>query len=150
MDAIDKRILNLLQKDGKLNTKEIADQVGLTISPTFERIRKLENTAIRKYVALLDKKALDLNIHVFCNVTLSKHSRASIDEFKKQACALNEVMECYHISGNADFMLKILVKDMNAYQKFIVDKLSIIPGLSNVQSSFVMEEIKHETAIILR
>ncbi len=147
MDVVDKKILMLLQQDAKLNTKEIAEKVGLSISPTFERIKKLEQKQyIKKYVALLDGTKIGKSISVYCQVTLAVHSRELIDDFKKQINLLPEIMGCFHVSGNYDFLLKIAVNDMNEYQKFIIDKLSVIKGISNVQSSFVMEEIKNDIA----
>lgn len=147
MDAIDKKILMLLQQNAKYNTKEIAEKVGLSVSPTFERIKKLEQKKyIKKYVALLDPAKIGKAITVYCQVTLSIHSRELIDTFKEQVNKLPEIMGCFHVSGNYDFLLKIAVNDMNEYQQFIIDKLSVIKGISNVQSSFVMEEIKNDIA----
>jgi Lrp/AsnC family transcriptional regulator, leucine-responsive regulatory protein len=145
MDAIDKRILMVLQSDAKANIKMIAEKSGLSVSPTFARIKKLEQLGyIKKYVALLDEVKIGKSIQVFCQVTLSIHSKEIIDNFKKQIAKLNDVMGCYHVSGNYDFLLKIAVKDMNEYQQFAVEKLSVIEGISNVQSTFVLEEIKNE------
>ena len=147
MDAIDKRILMVLQNDAKANIKIIAEKSGLSVSPTFARIKKLEQLGyIKKYVALLDEVKIGKSIQVFCQVTLSIHSKEVIDNFKKQIAKLHEVMGCYHVSGNYDFLLKIAVKDMNEYQQFAVEKLSVIEGISNVQSTFVLEEIKNEVA----
>ena len=147
MDAIDKRILMALQNDAKANIKIIAEKSGLSVSPTFARIKKLEQLGyIKKYVALLDEVKIGKSIQVFCQVTLSIHSKEVIDNFKKQIAKLHDVMGCYHVSGNYDFLLKIAVKDMNEYQQFAVEKLSVIEGISNVQSTFVLEEIKNEVA----
>lgn len=147
MDAIDKRILMVLQNDAKANIKIIAEKSGLSVSPTFARIKKLEQLGyIKKYVALLDEVKIGKSIQVFCQVTLSIHSKEVIDNFKIQIAKLHDVMGCYHVSGNYDFLLKIAVKDMNEYQQFAVEKLSIIEGISNVQSTFVLEEIKNEVA----
>jgi Lrp/AsnC family leucine-responsive transcriptional regulator len=101
---------------------------------------------IKKYVALLDEVKIGKSIQVFCQVTLSIHSKEVIDNFKKKIAKLSDVMGCYHVSGNYDFLLKIAVKDMNEYQQFAVEKLSVIEGISNVQSTFVLEEIKNEVA----
>lgn len=147
MDSIDKKILMLLQQDAKQNTKEIAEKVGLSVSPTFERIKKLEQKKIIKnYVALLDATKIDKSISVYCQVTLAVHSRELIDDFKQHILVLPEVRGCFHVSGNYDFLLKVAVNDMNEYQKFVIDKLSVIKGISNVQSSFVLEEIKNDFA----
>jgi len=147
MDAIDKKILMLLQQDAKLNTKEIADKVGLSVSPTFERIKKLEQKKyIKNYVALLDAEKIGKSISVYCQVTLAVHSRELIDGFKQHILVLPEITGCFHVSGNYDFLLKVAVNDMNEYQRFVIDKLSVIKGISNVQSSFVLEEIKNDFA----
>lgn len=137
----------LLQQNAKLNTKEIAEKVGLSVSPTFERIKKLEQKHyIKKYIALIDGTKIGKTINVYCQVTLATHSRELIDEFKKHINEFSEIMGCYHVSGNYDFLLKIAVADMNEYHRFIIEKLSVIKGISNLQSSFVMEEIKNDTA----
>ena len=147
MDAIDKRILMVLQNDAKANIKIIAEKSGLSVSPTFARIKKLEQLGyIKKYVALLDEVKIGKSIQVFCQVTLSIHSKEVIDNFKKQIAKLHDVMGCYHVSVNYDFLLKLAVQDMNEYQQFAVEKLSVIEGISNVQSTFVLEEIKNEVA----
>ena len=146
MDLIDKKILMLLQTNAKQNTKEIADKIGLSVSPTYERIRKLEQSGyIKSYVALLDSTKIDKSIMVYVQISLADHSRELIDNFKEKMKVLDEVMTCMHVSGNYDFLLKVAVTDMNEYQKFIIDKLSVIKGISNVQSSFVMEDTKNET-----
>ncbi|NKI26425.1 Lrp/AsnC family transcriptional regulator [Arenibacter sp. 6A1] len=150
MDDIDKKILMLLQRNAKQNTKEIAEKVGLTVSPTFERIKKLEQQGfIKGYVALLDGPKVGKSIVVYSQISLSVHSRELIDDFKTNIANLPEILGCHHVSGNYDFLLKVAVRDMNEYQQFVVDKLSVIKGISNVQSSFVMEEIKNDTAYIL-
>jgi Lrp/AsnC family transcriptional regulator, leucine-responsive regulatory protein len=150
MDEIDIKILNLLQENSKRNTKEIAEKIGLSVTPTFERIRKLEKQGvIQKYMAILDPSKVNKSLVVFCQVTLALHSRETIDHFKKQTSELPEVVSCFHISGNYDFLLKIYVADMNAYQHFIIHQLSTIKGISNVQSSFVLEDIKKDLALTL-
>lgn len=150
MDAVDKKILMLLQKNAKQNTKEIADKIGLTVSPTFERIKKLEQqNYIKGYVALLNEEKINKAIKVYCHITLATHSRELIDNFKNSVAHLPEIMSCQHLSGNYDFLLKVAVSDMVQYQQFVLDKLSVIKGISNVQSSFVLEEIKNDTAYAL-
>ncbi|MEP0213691.1 MAG: Lrp/AsnC family transcriptional regulator [Cellulophaga sp.] len=150
MDAVDKKILMLLQQNAKQNTKEIADKIGLTVSPTFERIKKLEQqNYIKGYVALLNEEMINKTIKVYCHITLATHSRELIDNFKNNVAHLPEIMSCQHLSGNYDFLLKVAVSDMTQYQQFVLDKLSVIKGISNVQSSFVLEEIKNDTAYAL-
>ncbi len=150
MDKTDRKILMLLQKNAKLNTKEIASKIGLTVSPTFERIKKLEQqNYIKKYVAILNGSKIGKTLIVYCQISLSVHSRELINNFKEEIADLPEVLEYHHVSGNYDFLIKVVVGDMNEYQDFVVNKLSVIKGISNVQSSFVMEEIKNDTAYFI-
>ncbi len=145
MDAFDKKILKILQHNAKLNIKDIAAKIGLSASPTFARIKKLEqNQYIKKYTVLLDAAKIGKSIQVYCQVTLSVHSKEYIDNFKNHINKLPEIMGCFHVSGNYDFLLKVAVKDMEEYQKFAVEKLAIIEGISNVQSSFVLETVKND------
>ncbi len=147
MDEMDKKILMLLQQNAKLGTKEIAGIIGLSNTPTYERIKKLENSGvINRYVAVLNGEALEKNIMVFCQITLNYHKKELIEKFKEVIGNLPDVMGCYHIAGNADFLLKIVVKDMNAFQKFALEKLTSFEGVSNIQSSFVIEEVKNDIA----
>ena len=150
MDAIDLKIIKLLQQDAKQNTKEIAKKVGLTVSPTYERIKKLEELGvIKKYIAIIDNEKVGQNIMVYCQISLTMHSRKLIDNFIDAINSYNDVLVCQHVSGNYDFLLKVGVEDMNAYQKFVIEKLSIIDGISNVQSLFVMNEIKNQQMIVV-
>jgi len=150
MDDIDRRILMQLQEDAKLNTKEIASLVGLSVTPTYERIKKLEQKKIIKsYVALLDKAKVGKEVIAFCQITLSKHQKKLIDNFKEEVLSFTEIMECHHVSGNFDFLLKISVVDVNEFHQFISEKLSMIDGISTIHSSFVMNSIKDSTAFDL-
>lgn len=150
IDLIDKAILKHLQIDSKMNVKEIAGKVGLTITPTYERIKRLENNGIIKsYVAILDKQKVDKSLEAFCSVSLSSHSKKIITAFEKEIVNFNEVMECYHITGNSDYLLKVLVSDIQEYQQFIINKLAVIDNVSNVQSQFVMTNVKSNSPVIL-
>jgi len=150
MDRIDKDILRLLQEDAKRNTKEISNLIGLSVTPTYERIKKLEQSkVIKSYVALLDKRKIDKNVIAYCQITLAKHQKELINNFKVEMLALPEVMECHHVSGNYDFLLKVSIKDINAFHDFINEKLSLVDGILTIQSSFVMNSIKESTAYIL-
>ncbi len=147
LDKFDIGILRLLQQDAKLTTKEIAAQLGLTNTPVYERIKRLERKGyIKKYVALLDKHKIDRSLTAFCNVSLKVHSKIFLDRFEKEILELEEVMECYHIAGLYDYLLKVVVKDMEQYRNFITQKLAVFENIGNVQSSFVMTTIKHSTA----
>ncbi len=147
MDKFDKHILKELQQDAKQHTKEVAKKIGLTVTPTYERIKKLEQAGIiKEYVAILDRNLIGKELVAYCQVTLVKHQKELIDLFKIAVLKLPEVMECHHVSGNFDFLLKIAVKDMNYFHDFINEKLAVIEGISTIQSSFVMNAIKSSTA----
>jgi Lrp/AsnC family leucine-responsive transcriptional regulator len=150
MDKVDKRILMQLQQDAKQNTKEIAGKVGLSVTPTYERIKKLEQKeVIKSYVALLDRTKIGKEIIVYCQITLSKHQKDLIDGFKKKIRSFPEIMECHHVSGNFDFLLKIVADDMNQFHQFVNEKLSGVDGISTIHSSFVMDSVKDSTAYVL-
>ena len=148
IDKIDVSLLNLLQSNTKLNTKELAQKVGLSITPTYERIKRLEKEGyIKQYVAILDRKLIDKNLMVISFVSLILHSRDMQIEFEKSVIEYPEIIECFHVTGSYDYQLKVVVSDMEEYQLFIKNKLSSINNIANVQSSFVMSSLKDTTAI---
>ena len=148
IDKIDVSLLNLLQSNTKLNTKELAQKVGLSVTPTYERIKRLEKEGyIRQYVAILDRKLIDKNLMVISFVSLILHSNDMQIEFEKSVVEYPEVIECFHVTGSYDYQLKVIVSDMEEYQAFIKNKLSSINNIANVQSSFVMSSLKDTTAI---
>ena len=143
IDPIDKSILALLQKDGKITFKEIASQLNLTTTPVYERIKRLEREGyIKSYKAILDRKKIGLNLLVFCNISLKEHQASYLAQFEKDIKEFNEVISCYHIAGMYDYLIKISVQDMDVYQHFIANKLANIKNIARVQSSFVMTEVK--------
>lgn len=143
LDAIDLQILDLLTKNGKLGNKEIAAVIGLSTTPTFERIKRLERKGIIKgYTAILDKKKIGRGLKVFCQVSLKSHNAEIIDGFEAEIVHLSEVSACYHIAGDFDYSLFIEVSDMDEYQHFLKQKLSNIPNIANVQTAFVMSTLK--------
>jgi len=146
LDSIDKKILTHLQKDSKSNIKEIALKIGLTQTPTYERIKRLEKLGvIQKYVAILDKEKIGYTIEVFCQVTLLVHSRELINKFEKAVDKMDDVIECFHVAGNYDYLLKVIVKDMKKYQLFLKNELSVLESVANVRSNFVMTSTKPHT-----
>lgn len=146
MDLIDKKILKSLQKNAKLNVKEVANEVGLSVTPTYERIKKLERQGIIKsYVALLDKNKIDKQIIAYCQVTLIQHEKKLMNDFAKKIIAFSLVMECHHVSGNFDFLLKVAAKDINEFYDFINQKLSSVEGISTIHSSFALNSFKDST-----
>lgn len=143
MDSIDCAILNLLQKNSKITNKELSERLNLTTTPIFERIKKLEREGIIKsYRAVIDRKKAGLQLMVFCNVTLNLHQTDYLKKFEKDIQQFPEVVECYHVAGIFDYLLKIYTTDMDQYQDFLSNKLASIENISKVQSSFVMTEVK--------
>jgi Lrp/AsnC family leucine-responsive transcriptional regulator/Lrp/AsnC family transcriptional regulator len=148
LDITDQGILRYLQQNALLTTKELATQLNLSYTPVYERVRKLEREGvIKKYVALINREKIGRNLIAFCNVSLKEHSRANGEKFVSAVMTFEEVMECYNISGEYDFMLKVVVNDMPEYQRFLMEKLGALDSIGNTHSIFVMSEIKHETAL---
>lgn len=147
-DSKDIKILELLQEDGKITHKEIAEKLGLSVTPVYERIKKLEKAKyISKYVALVEPKLVGLEFCAYSSIKLKQHEAQRIATFERDVALLEEVQECYHLAGDADYLLKVHVKNMEEYQNFLTTKLSAIENISNVKSSFVMKEIKRETKL---
>ncbi|WP_252940333.1 Lrp/AsnC family transcriptional regulator [Roseivirga pacifica] len=143
MDRVDKELLRLLQENAKLTNKELAAKLGLTITPVHERIKKLEREGfISRYSAIVNRHKVDLGLEVFCSVSLKDHQKEFIEQFERDVMALEEVTECYHIGGRFDYLLKVAIKNMEAYRDFVSQKLAELDNIGNVQSSFVMSEIK--------
>jgi DNA-binding Lrp family transcriptional regulator len=142
-DDIDLTILNILQLNSKTNIKAIALKVGLTQTPTYERIKRLEKLGIiEKYIAIINKAKVGFNIEVFCQVSLQVHSNELINKFELAVLRMSEVMECFHVAGNYDYLLKVIVKDMKSYQSFLKNKLSVLDSVANVQSTFILSATK--------
>lgn len=150
IDNADRKILNMLQENANLTTKEIAAALSLTTTPVHERIKRLEREGlIKKYVALTDRKKLGKSMLAFSHVSLKEHSKEFLTKFESEITSFKEVIACYHVAGNYDYMIKVVVEDMDAYQDFIVNKLASMENIGNVHSSFVLNEIKFTTAIAL-
>jgi len=150
LDDTDKKILTLLQENSKINIKELAVKTGLTQTPVYERIKRLEKTGIiQKYVAVLNKEKVGYHVEVFCQVTLLVHSKELITKFETAINKMEEVIECFHVAGNYDYLLKIIVKDMKNYQNFLKNKLSVLASVRNVQSTFVMTSTKNNSILPL-
>lgn len=149
-DTTDLKLLHLLQTDCKKTTKEYANNLGLSVTAVYERIKRLEKSnTIGSYVALLDKHKVERNFTVFCHVKLVQHTRDNIQQFEREVLKLEEVVECHHLSGDYDYLLKIHVRDMDAYRDFMMLKLTAINHIGSTQSSFTIKEVKHTTAIPL-
>ncbi|MFT6204218.1 MAG: Lrp/AsnC family leucine-responsive transcriptional regulator [Spirosomataceae bacterium] len=147
LDDTDKLIIKFLQEDAKLTTKELANRLNLSATPVYERIKRLENEqVIKKYVALVDREKIGMNLMVLCNIRLKEHAREAGMGFVQSISAMDEVVECLNISGDYDFMIKVVVPDMRTYQQFIMNKLASLNNIGSTQSIFVMGEVKNETA----
>lgn len=148
-DEKDHEILRLLERDAKLTVREIAVKINLSPTPTHERIKRLEKSgAIKSYTAILDKRILNKRIMVLCMVTLREHSRKAGADFINAVLEFDEVIECYNISGDFDFMLKIVSESMDSYHSFFVNKLSEVKGIGHSKSTFVMDIIKETTHLL--
>ena len=148
LDSTDKEILKLLQSNGKYTIKEISSKLNLTSTPIFERIKRLENDGyIESYKAILNRKKIGLSLLAFCNISLKSHEASYISKFEKDILQFSEVIECYHVGGMFDYLIKVMVKDMDAYQSFVAKKLASIENLGQVQSAFVMTEVISKTNI---
>ncbi|MEP0134314.1 MAG: Lrp/AsnC family transcriptional regulator [Eudoraea sp.] len=148
IDAKDRELLALLQEDSKWTTKEYANRLGLSTTAVYERIKRLEkNGVITKYVALVDRNKVNKAFMVLCHVKLIQHIKDYVIQFEREVVQLEEVSECHHISGDYDYILKVNVSDMETYREFMVTKLTAIKNIGSTQSSFVINEVKHSTAI---
>lgn len=146
MDAIDKKILHLLQDDTKKTTKELALYLNLSVTAVYERIKKLERQGIiAKYVALLDQTKIERKFVVFCHVKLVQHSKTFLMHFEEEIVKLDEVLECFHVSGEYDYILKICVRDMEAYRQFMVTKLTDLKHIGSTHSIFMIGAVKNST-----
>lgn len=149
-DITDKRLLSFLQKDCKQTNKELSAKLGLSVTAVYERIKKLEREGIiQHYVSLLNKEALGMGFVVFCQIKLVKHAKEYLTKFEREVKQLDEVLECYHVSGDYDYLLKVVVKDMPHYRQFMVTKLTTIQHIGSTHSSFNISEVKHTTQISL-
>ena len=148
LDETDLQILKTLQKNAKLTTKELADAVHLTPTPVFERQKRLEKKGyIKKYVAVLDPEKLGQGLLVFCKVKLKQINHEIADSFTRRIMRIPEVTECYNISGSFDYLLRIQSPDMKYYQQFLLKVIGRHENVASLESTFVMEEIKHEYSV---
>lgn len=150
IDNTDKKLINLLQKNSKQTTKQLALQLNLSVTAVYERIKKLEKEeVVQKYVAIINKNKIEKSFLVFCHLKLIQHSIDYVTTFEREILKLEEVSECFHVSGDYDYILKIYVKDMDEYRQFMVTKLTAIKYIGSTHSTFAIEEVKNTTAIHL-
>ncbi|WP_137920920.1 Lrp/AsnC family transcriptional regulator [Hydrogenophaga sp. 2FB] len=150
LDVTDFRILEALQKDASLSNVELARLVHLSPSPCLARVRALEARGlIRQYVALLDAKQLGLHLNVFISISLKQQNREALEEFEARIGIRDEVMECYLMTGDADYLLRVAVPDMPALERFILEQLSPIAQVEKIRSSFALKQVRYKTALPL-
>ena len=148
LDAIDRRILAVLQENARVSNVELAESVGVSASPCWRRVRELERTGvISRYVTLVDPAALGLPVSVFIQVSLEKQVESALEVFKNAILQRPEVMECYLMTGDADYMLRVVVADLEAYERFLMDHLTRVPAVANIRSSFALKQVKYRTAL---
>lgn len=150
IDSVDLKILNELQADASLSNVELARRVRLSPSPCLARVRALEAQGlIRKYVALLDAQRLGLHLNVFISISLKQQSREALQAFEDCICAREEVMECYLMTGDADYLIRVAIADMPALERFILEQLSPIAQVEKIRSSFALKQVRYKTALPL-
>ena len=150
LDEIDRKILTLLQQDSRLTLQEIADKVGLSPSPCHRRIRLLEERGIiAGYTATVDQRAVGLPVSVFVSIKLARQKEEDLQRFAKAVATWPEVLECYLMTGHRDYLLRVVVSDLSAYERFLKQKLTRVDGISSIESSFALDQIKYATALPL-
>ena len=150
LDAIDRRILEHLQDNARISNVDLAARVGISASPCWRRVRELEKRGvISGYVALVDAAAVGLPVSVFVQVTLERQIETALETFEAAVKARPEVMECYLMTGDADYLLRVVVSDLPTYEAFLKDHLTRIPGIANIKSSFALNQVKYRTSLPL-
>ena len=149
-DGTDRRILQVIQEDARISNTELADRIGLSPSPCWRRVRTLEdNGVIERYVTLVNAKAVGLPITVFATVTLEKQVESALESFEKAVMERPEVMECNLMTGEFDYLLRVVVPDLAAYERFLMDHLTRIKGIASIKSSFSLKQVSYKTALPL-
>jgi len=149
-DAIDKKLLGYLQEDCKKTNKELSGLLNLSVTAVYERIKKLEREGIiEQYVGLVNKAKVDRDFVALCHIKLIQHRKEYLTTFEKAVLAIEEVVECYHVSGDYDYIIKVLVADINEFREFMVTKLTTLDHIGSTHSAFVINEVKHTTAITI-
>ncbi|MDD3004097.1 Lrp/AsnC family transcriptional regulator [Flavobacterium sp.] len=149
-DAIDSKLLKLLQNDAKQTTKQLSSKLNLSVTAVYERIKKLEREGvIERQVVLLNRNKIKKGFVVFCHLKLMQHTKEFIAQFEKEVVQLNEVLECFHVSGDYDYILKICVENMEEYREFMVTKLTTLQHIGSTHSTFMIGEVKNTTVYTL-
>jgi len=147
IDRTDLKILDILQRNGRITNTALAKEIKISPPPTLERVKKLEkNGVIRKFVALVNPSSVGIGTHTFVEVMLRGHTRENVEQFINATRDMDEIMECHHVTGDADFLLKIAVRDIPAYEDLVLHKLTTLPHVSNLKTMVVLSTFKDETA----
>lgn len=150
LDRLDIKILEELQNDGSISNLELSKRVNLSPSPCLMRVRALKDEGvIRNYVALTDPKKLGLGLNVFISISLKEQSKAALAEFEKRIAEHDEVMECYLMTGDSDYLIRVAITDMPSLEKFILEQLTPIAGIEKIRSSFALKQVRYKTALPL-
>ncbi|HEY1128682.1 MAG TPA: Lrp/AsnC family transcriptional regulator [Roseateles sp.] len=148
LDRASLQILEALQADARLSTQALADKVGLSATPVWRRVREMEERGvIRGQVVLVDREKVGLSICVLANVSLVRHSEGAVEQFERLVTTRREIIECHAITGEADYVIKVVAADMKAYDLFLQQHIFKLPGVSSVRSNVVLREVKYETAL---
>jgi len=148
LDEIDRKIIRTLQSDGRLTNLDLAAQVGLSPTPCLRRVRKLEEAGvIAGYVALVDQTRVNLPVNVFVSVSMDKQHEETLEAFEREVRTWPEVMECYLMTGDSDYLLRIVARDLQAYNRFLMEKLTRMPGLANIRSSFSLKQVAYSASL---
>ncbi|MGN6116055.1 MAG: Lrp/AsnC family transcriptional regulator [Nitrobacter sp.] len=148
LDAIDRKILGILQSDSRITMQELADKVGLSVSPCHRRVRLLESRGvITRYMALVDQKSLGLPVSVFISIKLERQKEADLNRFAKAISGWEEVLECYLMTGNRDYLLRVVVADLASYEAFLKNRLTRLDGIASIESSFALSQVKYTIAL---
>ena len=148
LDAIDRKILGLLQQDGRMSIADLSEKVGLSPSPCLRRVRMLEEAGvIARYVAVLDQQSVGLPVSVFVSIKLESQREQALERFNKAIAKWPEVLECYLMTGPRDYLLRIVVADLSAYERFLKQKLTKVDGIASIESSFALEQVKYTNVL---
>ncbi|MFT4519324.1 MAG: Lrp/AsnC family leucine-responsive transcriptional regulator [Halioglobus sp.] len=150
LDRTDSLILQHIQNNARMSNVELADAVGLSPAPCLRRVKALEQAGvIKRYAGIVDPAAVGLPISVFVNVSLERQERSGLEDFEQHISSYPEVMECYLMTGSSDYLVRVVVADLQAYERFLADKLTRIPGVASIQSSFALKQVVYSTELPL-
>lgn len=150
LDEIDIKILNSLQENSRKTVKELSAELNLSASPTFERIKKLEKSGfIKGYTAIIDAEKLGKKLYAFAHISLKEHSKKAVTEFTESILSIPQIMECHYTSGDSDFIIKILVENMDAYREFILTKLFEMSNIGKIETYLSLSVVKHTNSVLL-